>query len=124
MKKNTIEEIVEITIKSGVNSGSVDFTPQDGQMIRCCIFTPEKGLVNDGFVNAGIKGSGGDYVSRLQDIRNYKKGNGEYEKSMKPFYQQGGKAMSFNIIATEPFKEDFIAQLILVYEDPNECNLY
>lgn len=124
MKKNTQEEIVEISIKSGTNSGSVDFTPQDGQVIRCCIFIPPDGLRNDGIVNAGIKGSGGDYVSRLQDIRNYAKGNGEYEKSMKPLYIQGGKAMSFNIIATEEFKEDFIAQLILVYEDPNECNIY
>jgi|GEM_PF-364564 len=118
--KAFIEEVVNLTIASGASSGSVQFTPQPGKILGVKIF--KAGGANDGLVNASVRGSNGDYLSRPQHIDNYRSREVAYMQDFKPMPYQGGSPLTWEIQATDTFSSDLVAQLIVVYapiEDEN-----
>jgi len=111
---NNNEEIQELTIPTGQSYGKVSFTPEQGKIVRCVIYTGDKN--NPGFIKAGIKGSGGNELSKLQPIQNYRSREVEYAIDGKPLKVNGGQLLTFEILATAPFTAPYLATLVLIYE--------
>lgn len=112
------EEIVNLTIPSGQNYGKKPFTPPQGMIIACAIFTND--AANTGFQTAKISYDTGDIVSDTQDIRNYRDREAGYIEGKKPLMLDTcGRSFVLEVFATANYAADFQCQLVLVYHNPN-----
>lgn len=121
--QNTKESIITLTVPAGAQSAEIDFKPTvDGRVISAVIYkdsADNKG--NTGFVNAGIKDSDGVFVSNMQHIDNYRSRDCAYHEGGKPLnFETNKRSFTFMVVATQPFQEDFKAQLIFIFEDERE----
>jgi hypothetical protein len=120
--QNTKEHVVSLSILAAEQSGSVDFTPIKGKVIGCVIYKND--ATNPGFVRAVVKDNAGTEISKLQSIDNYRSREAEYLRGAKPLnIETGGRTFTFEVLATEPFAADFLAELIFIYE-PEVCPQY
>lgn len=118
--KNTIEAIAFLSIAAGDTTANIDFTPPKGKVIGCAIY--KNAAANPGFVRAIIKDNAGLEISKLQSIDNYRSRECEYLKGVKPLnIETLGRTFNFEVIATQPFTDDFNAELIFVYEPEETC---
>ena len=119
---HTKEEVYNIDIKVGEKGNNIFITPVAGRVIGLLIYH-NKG---DEFVaNAGLKADDGTYISKMQQIRNYRSRESCYFTGCKPVdFQTQGKTYTLDITTEEPVaNKDFKGQLILIYEDTrfNNC---
>lgn len=120
--RSTIEHIVPLTVAAGSTSNKERFELPAGKILGCMIYKGE--LNNTGFVRASIKNVGGEFISELQHIDNYRSREASYVDGIKPLQIEGGKTYTYEVLATEAFTGDFLTEMIFVYENLNkECNI-
>jgi len=114
-----LEHSEQVTIDSGGSYVSKSFQPQAGKVIGCSIYhNNENGAINPGIVSARILTDAGLEVSPQADIRHYRNREAGYYDGLKVLnFDTEGKTYKIEIIATEPFTDDFKANLVLVYDN-------
>lgn len=115
------EEVVNLTVATGDTRNDIDFTPVNGKIVGCVIFTPSGDKAFPSIINAGIKEQTGDYASKMQDIRNYRSREAAYPHGFKPLNLQGGMPLNFTVQGNGEFNDEFTCQLILIYEQELQC---
>lgn len=124
--ENTKEHIQVLTVEAGENGAEVTFKPEAGKIIGCVAFPREQSdLKNPDFVNVSLQDSAGVFLSKQQDIRNYRSRDAKYSEGCKPLNVEGGNQMTLRVHSKTAFTADFSFQFILVYENQKEdtnCN--
>ena len=123
--QNTKEHIQVITVKDGDNTNEVVFKPEAGKIIGCVAYVKDDSdLGNSDFVNLSLQDHDGQYLSKMQDVRNYRSRDAKYSEGCKPLNVEGGNNMTLRVASKQPFSKDFTLQFILVYENErNNCDL-
>lgn len=116
--RTTIERVFELTVASGTTGDKTDFFLPEGKILGCMVYKGD--LNNPGYVRASIKNTGGEFISELQHIDNYRSREAAYLDGIKPLQIEGGKTYIFEVLATEQFTGDFMSELIFVYENEKQ----
>lgn len=111
--------VIPLTIVAGKSSGSVTETTLPGLIKRCVI--AKSSINNPGTVRAAVKDKAGDKIAELQHIDIYKIRDVEYKNDGVPLNINGGSPITFEVIATQNFGADFHCDLILIYEEQENC---
>ena len=119
MSKSTIEEVVTLEVEAGESANKVKFDLPAGIILGCVIYH-KSASENPAIVRASIKTIAGADVCKLQHIDNYRSREAGYAEGIKPLAIEGGKTYVYEVIATEPFPDNFSTDLIFVYEDQNK----
>lgn len=111
--------VVPIKILSGSNSGSVSVSTEAGFIRRAVIASSVP--ANTGMVRASIEGSNGEKIAEMQALDVFKIRNVEYALDGVPVNVNGGGQITFKVLATDNFSADFVADLILIYSEDENC---
>jgi len=121
--KNTKENVQRLIVKKDELSAEIMFTPEAGKIIGCVAYPrDENDLKNTDFVNVSLQDNNGGFLSKSQDIRNYRSRNSEYTTGCKPLNVLGGTQMTLRVESKTPFTDDFAFQFILIYEKEEDFN--
>lgn len=111
--------VIPLVVPAGATSNKVTIQTDPGFILRAVICHEEPN--NLGMVRALTKGSSGDKISELQPLEIYRSRDVEYSKDGVPMNIPGGGLITYEVIATKPFDSEFQSDLILIYEEKQDC---
>lgn len=111
--------VLPLIVPSGQSTKKITLQTEDGFIKRAVIV--HGASANNGVVRALIKDATGDKLAELQPVEMFRSRDVQYKEDGVPLFVKGGTLMTFEIIATANFTADYQADLVLIYEEEENC---
>jgi len=111
--------VIPIAVDAGTRGNATTVTTEAGFIRRAVI--AHGTADNSGMVRATIEGINGEKLAQMQALEIYRTRNIGYSEDGVPLNVGGGNQMTFKILATEDFNQDFVADLVLIYDEEENC---